>query len=152
MLLFWMAWQKIIRHFHVTCQRVLCCIVYNVFVNRVWLYSLFLYVICVISVIKNFRDYVVCCFLVPTLNKTFCLWLLTDNSQSTRVHPPVFSGVHVTRFVILCVCLPLWYLQTLLCEICWNTFLPTSKIVGRCILLLPSNRVGDPKRLNIIFD
>ena len=38
-------------------QRVLCCIVCNVFVKRVCLHTLFLYVICVMSILKA------CCML-----------------------------------------------------------------------------------------
>ena len=43
----------------------------NVFVNRVCLYAVFLYVICVMSVLKTLQS--LCCMLhqVPNLNKTF---------------------------------------------------------------------------------
>jgi hypothetical protein len=56
-------------------QRVLCCIVCNVFVNRVCFHALFLCVICVISVLKALQS--LCCILlhVSTLSKTFRLWL-----------------------------------------------------------------------------
>jgi hypothetical protein len=53
----------------------ICCIVCNVFVNRVCFHALFLCVICVISVLKALQS--LCCILlhVSTLNKTFRLWL-----------------------------------------------------------------------------
>ena len=73
--LFWMAWQKIIRHcFQFTCQMKLPCIVCNVFVNRLCLHALvffFIYYLCYVS-FKSSSEHM---FLkVPTLNKT--LWLL----------------------------------------------------------------------------
>jgi hypothetical protein len=50
------------RHFHLTCQRVLCCIVCNVFVNHVCLHAVFLYVICVgFKSSSAFMLYVVSC-------------------------------------------------------------------------------------------
>jgi hypothetical protein len=45
-----------------TCQRVLCCIVCNAFVNRVCLHDLFLYVIYVISVLNALQS--LCCMLL----------------------------------------------------------------------------------------
>ena len=76
-----MAWQKIIRHLHFTCQRVLFCIVCNVLVNHVCLHALFLDVICVMSVLKEFMLYVATC---SELNKTFGLWLVKCGKEISR--------------------------------------------------------------------
>jgi K+-sensing histidine kinase KdpD len=66
----------LLSHFHFTCQTVVCSIVCNMFVNRVCLHALFLYVICVMSVLKALQSW--CCMLlhVLTLNKTCWLFHL----------------------------------------------------------------------------
>ena len=46
----------LLSHFHFTCQTVVCSIVCNMFVNRVCLHALFLYVICVMSVLKALQS------------------------------------------------------------------------------------------------
>ena len=77
----------LLSHFHFTCQTVLCSIVCNMFVNRAYL---FLYVICVMSVLKALQS--LCCMLlhVLTLNKTFLtLSLLTDS------HGPPFVSFFI---------------------------------------------------------
>ena len=47
----------------------MCCIVCNVFINRVCLHALYLYVICVMLVLKALQNLLL--IHVPNVNKTF---------------------------------------------------------------------------------